>query len=53
MLAAFNAADVAAIQPSLVRQHLLRHPKLSPAGADALAEYVEIGIAHPSKSWVR
>lgn len=49
MLAALNPPDIAAIEPSRVRQPFLRHAKLAPAGADALAEDVEEGIAHLPK----
>lgn len=47
MLPALDAADVAAIESGRVRQTFLRHAKLAPAGTNALAKDVEIGIAHP------
>lgn len=48
MFAAFDPADIAPIQPRLVRQRLLRHSQLATARPNALAENVEIGVAHPS-----
>lgn len=49
MFAALDPANVAAIQPRLMRQTLLRHTKLAPLGADAFAEDVEIWV-HTAKS---
>lgn len=46
VLAALDPADIAAVHPGRVRQSFLRHAKLAPKGADALAEDVEIRIAH-------
>ncbi len=51
MFAALDAPDVTAIQPSLMRQTLLRHTKLAPFGAYALAEDVEIWV-HAPKSLI-
>lgn len=52
MFTALDPADIAAIQPGLVRQSLLRHTKLAPLGTDALSEDVEIRV-HPPKSLER
>ncbi len=46
MFPTLDPADIAAIKPRRVGQAFLRHPKLASAGADALAEDVEEGIAH-------
>jgi hypothetical protein len=46
MLAPLDPADIAAVKTGRMRQSLLRHSKLAPTGADALAEDVEEGIAH-------
>lgn len=53
VLAALDPADIAAIEAGDVGQPLLRQPKLAPAFADALAEDVEIRIAHicSERSW--
>jgi len=52
MLATLDPANIAAIQPGLVRQSFLRHVQHAPSRADALAENVEIRV-HPPMSLVR
>ena len=47
MLAALDPADIAAVQPRLMRQPFLAHPKRPTPSADTLAEDVEVGVAHP------
>lgn len=49
MFASLDPTDIAAIEPRLVRQSLLRHTKLAPLGTNAFAEDVEIRV-HPAKS---
>lgn len=49
VLAALDPTDIAAIEPCFVGQSLLRHSELAPAGANALAEDVEIWV-HPATS---
>ncbi len=46
MFAALDPADITTIQTSLMCKPFLRHPQRPAPGADALAENVEIGIAH-------
>lgn len=46
MLAALDSADVAAIKTGFVSQTLLAHPERPTLGTDALAEDVEVRIAH-------
>lgn len=49
VFAALDPADIAAIQPCLMRQSLLRHAKLATLSADTFAEDVEVWV-HTSKS---
>jgi len=49
VLSPLDPADIAAIQPRLMRQALLRHTEPAPSRANTLAENIEIRV-HPPMS---